>query len=298
MPKSLLSTFEGKPLLDIRSLGRNGPGRRDRVTRSEMEIMRRTLNRDPEVMVKVISKGAQDLKAIDRHLKYISREGEIDLVDDQGQSTRDPDAAKVIIADWNLDIADSRRSFGLRATDKGKPPKLVHKLMFSMPPGTPPMRVLAAVQNFAREEFALQHRYIMAFHTDEPHPHVHVLVKAVSEQGVRLNIRKATLRIWRSEFARHLRELGVRANATDRLARGRIGRALPTEVYRRNERDALRKNYLLESNQPKGNSGKRVDLSVALSEVRQGWATVAIVLGVENLHSEKDWRNDPPAYTR
>jgi len=30
----------------------------------------------------------------------------------------------------------------------------------------------------------------MVLHTDEPHPHVHVVVKAVSEQGVRLNIRK------------------------------------------------------------------------------------------------------------
>jgi hypothetical protein len=29
-------------------------------------------------------------------------------------------------------------------------------------------------------------------HTDEPHPHVHMVVKAVSEHGVRLNIRRAT----------------------------------------------------------------------------------------------------------
>ena len=29
----------------------------------------------------------------------------------------------------------------------------------------------------------------MVLHTDEPHPHVHMVVKAVSEQGVRMNIR-------------------------------------------------------------------------------------------------------------
>jgi hypothetical protein len=45
---------------------------------------------------------------------------------------------------------------------------------------------------------------------------VHLVVKAVSEQGVRLNIRKATLREWRRDFAAHLRELGVEANATER----------------------------------------------------------------------------------
>jgi hypothetical protein len=41
-----------------------------------------------------------------------------------------------------------------------------------------------------------------------------MVVKAMSEQGVRLNIRKATLRGWRQEFARHLRAQGIRANAT------------------------------------------------------------------------------------
>jgi hypothetical protein len=29
----------------------------------------------------------------------------------------------------------------------------VHKLMFSMPPGTPPQKVLEAVRNLCREEF-------------------------------------------------------------------------------------------------------------------------------------------------
>ena len=150
MPKSLLSAFEGRPLLDIRSLGRQGPGRRDHITHADMATMRRTLNRDPEVMVKVISKGAQDLHALEAHLKYIGREGEVDLLDDQGQSTRDPQVGKDLIADWNLDLQDSRRSFSLRLTDRGQPPKLVHKLMLSMPPGTPPQKVLVAVENFAQ----------------------------------------------------------------------------------------------------------------------------------------------------
>lgn len=101
-----------------------------------------------------------------------------------------------------------------------KPSKLVHKLIFSMPAGTPPKRLLVAVRNFAVEEFA-RHRYALGLHTDEPHPHVHVIVKAVSEWGARLNIRKATLRGWREEFARHLRAQGIEANATRRAVRSR-----------------------------------------------------------------------------
>ncbi|MBK6674862.1 MAG: relaxase/mobilization nuclease domain-containing protein [Proteobacteria bacterium] len=83
-----------------------------------------------------------------------------------------------------------------------------------MPAGTNLERVLSATQKLCREEFALKHRYVMALHTDEPHPHVHVVLKAVSEQGRRLNIKKATLQEWRAKFAANLREQGVAANAT------------------------------------------------------------------------------------
>jgi hypothetical protein len=56
----------------------------------------------------------------------------------------------------------------------------------------------------------------MALHTDQGHHHVHMVVKAVSEQGIRLNIRKATLREWRRDFAQYLRDVGIEANATER----------------------------------------------------------------------------------
>jgi hypothetical protein len=104
--------------------------------------------------------------------------------------------------------------------------------MFSMPAGTPPDKVLTAVRNFFREEFALKHRYAMALHTDEPHPHVHVVLKAVSEQGQRLHIRKATLREWRGGFARHLRAVGVAANATQRYVRGETAPRKSDGIYR------------------------------------------------------------------
>jgi hypothetical protein len=54
-----------------------------------------------------------------------------------------------------------------------------------MPAGTPADKVLLATQGFCREQLALKHRYALALHTDEPHPHVHVIIKAISEQGER-----------------------------------------------------------------------------------------------------------------
>src|SRR5205807_6979841 len=118
--------------------------------------------------------------------------------------------------------------------------KLVHNLVFSMPRGTPPEKLLNAVRTFAREKFALQHRYALALHTDQGHPHVHVVVKAESEQGVRLNIRKATLREWRRDFAHYLRELGVEANATERAVRGKRESSRRDGIYRAERRGMSR----------------------------------------------------------
>ena len=109
-------------------------------------------------------------------------------------------------------------------------------MIFSMPAGTPPDKVLAAVQTFAREEFGAKHRYAMVLHTDERHPHVHMVVRAMGYDGQRLNVRKATLRGWRQQFARHLRDLGVPANATERAIRGVTTPQKKDGIYRAERR--------------------------------------------------------------
>jgi hypothetical protein len=58
----------------------------------------------------------------------------------------------------------------------------------------------------------------------------------VSEQGQRLNIRKATLREWRQEFARRLREQGITANATERAVRGEARTYKLDGIYRADAR--------------------------------------------------------------
>jgi hypothetical protein len=227
-----------RPLFDIRSYARYGPGRRDHFPRAELEIIARTVKRTPEVMVKVLTHGGQSLKAVGRHFNYLDRDGELAIETDDGQQLKGEGVEDFLIEDWDLDLEEDRRTPNLRAQGMRKPPKLVHKLLFSMPAGTPPKKVLAAVKNFAREEFGDKHRYAMVLHTDEPHPHVHMVVKAVSEQGVRLNIQKATLRSWRQEFARHLREQGVAANATERAVRGVTRPQKPDGIHRAGMRGA------------------------------------------------------------
>jgi MobA/VirD2-like, nuclease domain len=236
MPRRVFRIRGGAPLLDIVSYGRGGYcDNGGRLTPDQIEQIRRTVQRAPEVMVKVLPRASNDLKAAGQHLDYITRYGQFPLETDDGDRL-EAENGKAVLEGWDVDIDDLRRQATLTATKGRKPPKLVHKLMFSMPAGTPPDTVLGAVRNFAREEFWGQHRYAFVLHTDEDHPHVHLVLKAVSEQGVRLNIKKVTLRYWRSEFARHLRELGVPANATDRAVRGQYRKAKKDGIYRASQR--------------------------------------------------------------
>lgn len=231
MPKRVVDLGgRGTPILDVASYGRRGPGHRP-FTRAEIGHISRTVRRVPEVMVKV-SGGARTLAGVESHLDYIGREGDGVIETDDGRTIQEKGFERDLVADWNLGL-HARRRHTERAIAVGrKPPKLVHNLVLSMPIGTPAEKVLAAVRTFTRAKFALQHRYAMTLHTDQGHPHVHVVVKAVSEEGVRLNIRKATLREWRRDFARCLRDLGIEANATERAVRGQIRSSKRDGIYR------------------------------------------------------------------
>ena len=290
-----ISPFEGRPLLDIGSYARRGSGRRDRLSPEEVALIGRTVRRTPEVMVKVLSKDSNNLRSVARHLNYIGRQGHLELETDDGDRLQGRGAGQQLVENWDLDLDQDRWDSRLSA-GRGRAPKLVHKIILSMPPGTPPNGVLEAARNFAREEFALKHRYALALHTDEPHPHVHLVVKTVSEQGERLNIRKATLRLWRQEFARHLRDKGIAANATERAVRGedRIHKrdgiyravargdstymqariqAVAAELGKGNERDDPAKRTLIETRK----------------QVVDGWYSVASRLANQN---ERELAND------
>src|SRR6266480_1653549 len=238
MPKRVVDLRgQQTPLLDVASYGRRGPGHQS-LTQAEVAHVSRTVRRVPEVMIKV-SGGARTVRGVQAHLDYIGREGRGDVETDEGVRLQERGFEKNLIRDWDLDLEAPR--YPARAIAAGrKPPKLVHNLVFSMPKGTPPEKLLQAVRTFVREKFALQHRYAMALHTDQGHPHVHVVVKAVSEQDERLNIRKATLREWRRDFARYLRELGIEANATERAVRGKRESSKLDGIYRAEQRGVSR----------------------------------------------------------
>ncbi len=228
------------------------------------------------------------MKAVRRHFSYLSRKGDLTIETDDGQELRGKEAEADLLKDWDLDIQEQRPTSSLGPGLTRKAPKLVHKVLFSMPPGTPPKKVLEAVRAFAREEFGLRHRYAMVLHVDEPHPHVHMVVKAVSERGIRLNIRKETLRRWRREFARYLRESGVSANATERAVRGEVRTPKLVGVYRADRRgdsrhvqERLDAVLSVQRGDVKGHELGTLKIYQTRKAVDQGWRAIGDMLAEE-----------------
>jgi hypothetical protein len=160
--------------------------------------------------------------------------------------------------------------------------------MFSMPKGTPPGKLLAAVRHFAQQTFALQHRYAMVLHTDQDHPHVHLVLKAVSERGARLNIHKETLRQWRRDFAEALRAQGVAANATERAVRGVTRTHQKDGIYRamqRGESTRFEERVQSVANELRGgrlNPGDgKEKLLRTRRDVERGWGSVSELLKLD-----------------
>jgi hypothetical protein len=159
--------------------------------------------RTPQVIIKVVSPGSNTIEAIQLHFEDLQngrhRALETDFFCTPILGKK---AVRNLIDDWDLDLDDLYWRQPYLVPVRRTPPKLVHKILFSMPAGTPPDKLLVAVRNFAQHEFTDRHRYALALHTDEPHPHVHVVVRAMMTTDLeRLNIRKGILRRWRREFA-------------------------------------------------------------------------------------------------
>jgi Relaxase/Mobilisation nuclease domain len=221
------------PLIDIFSAARAGPT--ERLSLAQLEQIRRTVRRVPEVMVKVTG-GGRSIRAVVAHLDYIGHHGEAELESDRGEIVS-KDEEKEFLRPWHLELSSGQyRSKGI-AQSVASRIKLVHNIVLGMPAGTPAEKVLAAAKAFAREKFGAQHRYVMALHTHQQHPHVHLVVKAEREDGCgRLHIDKAMLRDWRQDFARMMREQGIAANATPRSVRGQTKPPAKDVFYRPRQR--------------------------------------------------------------
>lgn len=189
--------------------------RRDAMHLREKLMM--TLRGAPEVMVKISNRasGPQGMSVVRRHLKYISRDGCVELEDQDECLIAGKQALDALIEQWHVG------GWGIPQESKRRE---TLNVLLSMPPGTDRQAVWDAARAFAHETFGDGRPYVFAKHDDEAHPHVHMSVHTRGPDGRRLNPRKRDLHQWREAFAQQLRARGVDANATPRMARGQTRR--------------------------------------------------------------------------
>jgi type IV secretion system T-DNA border endonuclease VirD2 len=168
----------------------------------------RIVRKAPEVVVKVTGR-QQDGNHVKAHLDYIGRKGEVDI------ETRD---GEILIT--KEDVAERAAEWSDTLQWRSRPTVSSVSLIFSMPEGTDPDKVLGAVRALAHAELSDNHDYVLALHTDTPRPHVHLTVQAEGLDRTRFNPRPVQLNRFRERFARELRARGVAAEATPRRARG------------------------------------------------------------------------------
>lgn len=169
----------------------------------------RIVRKAPEVVVKVTGRqrGGSHVKA---HLEYIGRKGEVAIETRDGEVLTSKD-----------DIAERAAEWSDTLQWRSRPTVSSVSLIFSMPEGTDPDKVLGAVRALAHAELSDNHDYVLALHTDTPRPHVHLTVQAEGLDRTRFNPRPMQLNRFRERFARELRARGVAAEATPRRARAR-----------------------------------------------------------------------------
>jgi hypothetical protein len=150
------------------------------------------------------------MKAIAAHFRYISKNGRLEIEDDQGNVSHGRNALNDLADDWR---------YGGSLIPEASPRREAFNIILSMPRGVDPLIVQRAAREFAEHELA-DHKYVMVLHDHQAHPHVHLSVRAESKGGRRLNPRKADLHRWRETFAEKLRGWGIDAEATRQPTRG------------------------------------------------------------------------------
>jgi len=181
----------------------------------------------PQVMVKITSYGKSS-QAVKDHVDYISRKGENDVFDAQGENLSEfaqragldtREALEDVAADMAA-AQECQRGDGSEKKGGRRRERVTMNLMLSMPPGTDTGAFELSVRDFLGDQFR-NNEHMFTFHDDRDHYHAHIVVGLQGHDGKWLNPRKADLQEWRENFAASLERHGIEAGATSAYSRGR-----------------------------------------------------------------------------
>lgn len=186
----------------------------------------RTTQNLPQAVLKVSSYGS-GAGRVASHIEYISRDGNLDVEDPQGNLIRDQEERNQRLEEWSTD-------YDTRAKSRD-----TVNIVLSAPKGSELGAVESSVRSFARKNFGETNDYLFAIHNDTDHPHGHLVVKMRGYDGVKMNPGKSELREWRESFAESLIENGIEVEASSRLSRGVGRKGYKQEIIHMRERGVI-----------------------------------------------------------
>ncbi|NIC06304.1 relaxase/mobilization nuclease domain-containing protein [Billgrantia bachuensis] len=167
----------------------------------------------PEVVVRIVS-NAYDAEQVESVFLRISKNGAVELEDENGEELKGPSAVRSLSKEWTI-TSKKPNARGRKSTRE------TTNIVLSMPDGTEPHLVKAAAKAFAKRQFSHNYRYVMALHTDTDNPHVQLTVRNLGLDGRRMHVKKGDPQGWREAFAAELERYGVEAKATLKATRRR-----------------------------------------------------------------------------
>ena len=198
----------------------------------------------PQAIVKVIPGGGVGSRGeLVAQLNYLSRDGAQELErggGPAGYQIEGQDAIRDVATDWAMAWEDAASRDGRTARAKSK----TFHLLVSYPEGTNSDMAQMAAEAFTDQlcqsgEYGDRWRYIAAWHTDRPHPHMHVVIDRLGASGRMMQIHPAktinpkSLRALQVDTAI---EYGIALNDTPRVSRGHRDRALSSPEWRVEQR--------------------------------------------------------------
>lgn len=160
-----------------------------------------------EVIVRVTGR-TKSVRTLGAQLVYNARGGRLDAEHSSGRVLHGNAELHVLRDRWAEENSVLARHPSCPTQSLG--------VVLSMPAGTDAAAVRAAAVAWAHQHLSPRTEWLATVHHDRAHPHAHVAIRAVQDDGRRIAASPAQIQQWRESFARGLQSLGIEAHATPR----------------------------------------------------------------------------------
>lgn len=197
-----LARNKSKPLISHKHIASSNPAKAKLLQREKLA------NNGYEVVFKITS-SAKNIKQLNAHLHYISRQGSVELLDSDLNIYTDKSQLTYCLENYQNGYVIPQEN--ANKTERRE----TYNMVFSMRDydDCDSLSLKNAAFESIKNLYPNAH-FTLAFHNDTDNPHCHICLKATNNDGSRIDIKKADCAKIRKTFADNLNKRGIYALAT------------------------------------------------------------------------------------